>query len=370
MIESLRRLFGLTPPAAPTGAAWRSYPVTPQSLVTQPVGVDRQIGGVGEIGMGGPNYWTMLLADGAMLGGVCGGVSDVGRLRVALTLTRQGETLQVYDPDAQVIHTLDPAPRTANDEARLREACRRAVRSVALRSVRGLRLEDAVEPPERLTLTLPSGRTLEARLVLPDDLRGTVEVEGLLRDPPYGLWLDGAATGLHVADLDEVVEAADGQIVLRGRRLDADGRVIDGMWLARRDGRFGRTSSQPIICVQTLTRSHDPPFAHELDHVRQHRMGGRWVQPRVHRRVEAGHHGLDAGEPGAERFEDLSLARPAVGDIGVDERPTSRIGAPWVGQRVSKFRVAHLLQAGEIVAHVAVRRGDHRRRPAHDVVAG
>jgi hypothetical protein len=239
MIESLRRLFGLTPPAAPTGAAWRSYPVTPQSLVTQPVGVDRQIGGVGEIGMGGPNYWTMLLADGAMLGGVCGGVSDVGRLRVALTLTRQGETLQVYDPDAQVIHTLDPAPRTANDEAWRREACRRAVRSVALRSVRGLRLEDAVEPPERLTLTLPSGRTLEARLVLPDDLRGTVEVEGLLRDPPYGLWLDGAATGLHVADLDEVVEAADGQIVLRGRRLDADGRVIDGMWLARRDGRWG-----------------------------------------------------------------------------------------------------------------------------------
>jgi len=233
VIEVLRRLF------APRGmsSAWRSHPVTPESLITQPVGVDRQVGGVGEIGMGGPIYWTMLLADGAMLGSVCGGVNDVGRLRVAPTLTRQGETLQVYDPDAQVIHTLDPAPKTM-DEASLRAACRQAARSVALRLVRGLRLEDAAEPPERLTRVLVSGRTLEARLLLPDDLRGTVEVEGLLSNPPYGLWLDGAATGLHVADLDEVVEAADGRIVLRGRRLDANARTIDGLWHVWREGRW------------------------------------------------------------------------------------------------------------------------------------
>ncbi len=111
---------------------------------------------------------------------------------------------------------------------------------MALRPVRGLRLpaQAGAEPLERLTRVLPSGRTLEARLLLPDDLRGTVEVEGLLSAPPYGLWLDGEATGLHVGDLDEVVESPTGQIILSGRRLDAHARVIDGLWLAWRDGRW------------------------------------------------------------------------------------------------------------------------------------
>jgi hypothetical protein len=240
MIERLRRLLGLAQRATPTGSAWRSHPVTPESLITQPVGVDRQIGGVGEIGMGGPNFWTMLLADGAMLDGVCGGLSDVGGLRVAPTQARHGEQLQVYDVAAQVIYTLDPAPRTIDDEALLRATCGKAVRSVALRPVRGLRLpvEADSEPPERLTRALPSGRKLEARLLLPDDLRGTVEVDGLLLSPPYGLWLDGEATGLHVGDLDDVVESPTGQIVLSGRRLDAHARVIDGLWLAWREGRW------------------------------------------------------------------------------------------------------------------------------------
>lgn len=252
VIASLRRLFGLTPHPGAFNAALRSHPVTPESLLTQPVGVDRQIGGVGEIGMGGPNYWTLLLADGALLDSVCGGVTNVGRLRVAPTLTRQGETLQVYDPDAQVIYTLDPSPQVLGDEDALRAACRGAVSSVALRLMRGLRLpaEASEAPAERLTHVLPSGRTLEARLLLPDDLRGTDEVGGLLSAPPYGLWLDGSDTGLHVGDLDEVVEGASGQIVLRGLRLNAEARVIDGLWHVWRDGRWNALLShafEPMV---------------------------------------------------------------------------------------------------------------------------
>lgn len=250
-----RRLLGAR--AAKDGdlsADWRSYPVTPETLLTQPVGVDRQIGGVGEIGMGGPSFWTMLLADGAILGGVCGAIRDVGSLRTALTQDREGLSLQVYDVQAQVIYSLLSGPgllspedldaaaakSPTNAEALLRHACRHAATAVRLRSVHGLRLPvDAGPAPEPLLVrALSSGRKLEARLLLPADLRGTVEVGGLLSRPPYGLWLDGASTGLHVTSLDEVVEGPDDFIVLPGVRLNADGRVLDGLWHVWRGGHW------------------------------------------------------------------------------------------------------------------------------------
>jgi hypothetical protein len=255
LISFLRGLLGLgVAKTGDMGADWRSFPLTPEALMTQPMGVDRQIGGVGEIGMGGPNFWTMLLADGAILGGVCGPVRNAGALRTALTQDRQGLRLQVYDVEAQVIHTLtagrgrmtpddlDAAVAKSPSEAEplLREACRHAVETVRLHSVHGLRLpiDSGPAPEPLLTRALSGGRRLEARLLLPADLRGTVEVGGLLSSPPYGLWLDGVTTGLHVTSLDGVVEAPDGGLVLPGVRLDADGRVLDGLWHVWRGGQW------------------------------------------------------------------------------------------------------------------------------------
>jgi len=204
--------------------------------------------------MGGPNFWTVLLADGAILGGVCGPVRTAGALRTALTQDRQGLRLQVYDLEAQVIHTLTAgrgriapedldaaaAKSPTKAEPLLREACRHAVETVRLQTVHGLRLPTDAGPAPQPLLTRPlaGGRRLEARLLLPADLRGTVEVGGLLSAPPYGLWLDGEMTGLHVTSLDGLVETPDCGLVLPGARLDAEGRVLDGLWHVMRDGQW------------------------------------------------------------------------------------------------------------------------------------
>lgn len=259
MISVLRGLLGLrAPKGAGLGAEWRSYPITPESLMTQPMDVDRQIGGVGEIGMGGPNFWSMLLADGAILGGVCGVVRTAGALRTALSRDRQGLTLQVYDAHAQVIFTLTESWRISPEdldaavarsptaaEPLLRKACEHAATTVRLHTVRGLRLPiDAGPAPEPvLTRTLSSGRRLEARLLLPADLRGTVEVGNLLSRPPYALVLDGWATGLHVTSLEDLVEGPDQSFVLPGVRLDADARVLDGLWHLWRGGAWHAVAS-------------------------------------------------------------------------------------------------------------------------------
>jgi len=246
MISVLRGLLGLTAPkGAGLAAEWRSSPITPESLMTQPMGVDRQIGSVGEIGMGGPSVWSVLLADGAILGGVCGAVRTAGALRTALGCDRQGLTLQIYDAQAQVIYTLTDTWRISTEdldalvarspttaEPLLRKACQHAATTVRLHTVHGLRLPiDAGSAPEPvLTRTLSSGRRLEARLLLPADLRATIEVANLLRSPPYALVLDGVTTGVHVTGLEDVIEGPGQTIVLPGVRLDADARVLDGLW--------------------------------------------------------------------------------------------------------------------------------------------
>lgn len=260
MLSYLRGLLGLkTTGDSGLSGDWRSYPITPESLLTQPTNVDRQIGGIGEIGMGGPNFWTVLLADGALLSGVCGAVRTAGALRTALTQDRQGLSLQVYDREAQVVYTLKAKPGRRSPaeldaavaesptraEPLLRKACQHAATTVKLQTVRGLRLPvDAGPAPEPLlSRTLSSGRQLEARLLLPADLRGTVEVGGLLSSPPYGLWLDGVMTGLHVTGLEEAVEGPGQSIVLPGVRLDADGRVLDGLWHLWRGGAWRAVAS-------------------------------------------------------------------------------------------------------------------------------
>jgi len=104
--------------------------------------------------------------------------------------------------------------------------------------------------------------------------------------------------------------------------------------------------------------------------VGQHRMRRRRVQPRINVLVEHRHHGLDAGQPLADRRQDLRLAVPAVVDIGLDER--ARLRDRRAVRRPQGRKAARLdaVETGEVVAHVAVGRADHRRRPAHDVVAG
>ncbi|HEI9785621.1 TPA: hypothetical protein SLN38_005160, partial [Serratia marcescens] len=69
---------------------------------------DRQIGGVGELGMGGPSFWTLLLRDGAIVHGACAAPQDVddGKLRLIPTRSREGEGLTVYEPAARMMYAL------------------------------------------------------------------------------------------------------------------------------------------------------------------------------------------------------------------------------------------------------------------------
>jgi hypothetical protein len=211
---------------------------------------DRQVGGFGEIAMGGPIYWTLLLRDGAILDGVCSDAYDLddGRLRIALQQRRYGKPLLVYDVDAQRIYTIAEEYRGLTPEAlmdqaladplrdgsRVREACRDAGEFVELNTVHGLRLdkEYCTAPPAQLAHSLRNGRLLEARLLLPPDLRGADYPGQWLPDPPYQLMLDGRDTKLHVDTLDEVWESPDGGcFVLKGIQLDGK-RVINGLWHA------------------------------------------------------------------------------------------------------------------------------------------
>ena len=81
--------------------------------IRYPADVDRAIGAMSEIGMGGPNVWVQYLRDGAILGSVHTLPADVdgGRLRVALTMSaREGKRLLAYDPARRCIDVL---PRDA-----------------------------------------------------------------------------------------------------------------------------------------------------------------------------------------------------------------------------------------------------------------
>ncbi|MGP2706613.1 hypothetical protein ACTVM8_27305, partial [Serratia marcescens] len=152
---------------------------------------DRQIGGVGELGMGGPSFWTLLLRDGAIVHGACAAPQDVddGKLRLIPTRSREGEELTVYEPAARAMYALPAltdrelgalAAGSVEALVRLRATCRQ-VEATPLHLVRGLWVPQWVaDPADRLEITLPSGRVLAARAMLPADLRQADDPAALL----------------------------------------------------------------------------------------------------------------------------------------------------------------------------------------------
>lgn len=216
---------------------WRSQPIE----IAHVGDSDRQIGGVGELGMGGPNFWTLLLRDGAVVHGACAAPQDVdsGKLRLIPTRSREGEGLTVYEPAARAMYALPAltdreqealAAGAAEALARLRARCRQ-VEATPLHPVRGLWVPQWVEDPaDRLEIALPSGRTLAARSRLPADLRQADDPAALLHAPPYELLLDNRPTNLLVRDLERVAESPTGDGLSVGGCQFRGEQIVDGLY--------------------------------------------------------------------------------------------------------------------------------------------
>ena len=92
---------------------WVSRAPAPDYYTCCSADVDRRIGAMSEIGMGGPNVWVQYLRDGTILASVHTPPADVdgGRLRIALTMSaREVKRLLVYDPSKRRIHRLSRYP--------------------------------------------------------------------------------------------------------------------------------------------------------------------------------------------------------------------------------------------------------------------
>ena len=216
---------------------WRSQPIE----MAHAGDSDRQIGGVGELGMGGPNFWTLLLRDGAIVHSACAAPQDVedGKLRLIPTRSREGEGLTVYEPAARMMYALPAltdreqaalAAGSAQALARLRARCRQA-EATPLRQVRGLWVPQwAEDPADRLAIALPSGRALAARSMLPTDLRHADDPAALLHAPPYELLLDNRPTNFFVCDLDRVAESPAGDGLSVGGCQFHGEHIVDGLY--------------------------------------------------------------------------------------------------------------------------------------------
>ncbi|MDQ9583246.1 hypothetical protein RF177_15205 [Serratia marcescens] len=216
---------------------WRSQPIE----MAHAGDSDRQIGGVGELGMGGPSFWTLLLRDGAIVHGACAAPQDVdgGRLRLIPTRSREGEGLTVYEPAARAMYALPAltdreleavAGGSAEALARLRASCRQAA-ATPLRQVRGLWVPQwAEDPADRLEIALPSGRALAARSTLPADLRHADDPAALLHAPPYELLLDNRPTDRLVCDLERVAESPTGDGLSVGGCQFRGEHIVDGLY--------------------------------------------------------------------------------------------------------------------------------------------
>ncbi|MGQ5765978.1 hypothetical protein ACUNI9_24015 [Serratia sp. IR-2025] len=216
---------------------WRSQPIE----MAHAGDSDRQIGGVGELGMGGPNFWTLLLRDGAIVHSACAAPQDVdgGKLRLIPTRSREGEGVTVYEPAARMMYALPAltdreqaalAAGSAEALARLRARCRQA-EATPLRQVRGLWVPQwAEDPADRLAIALPSGRALAARSMLPTDLRHADDPAALLHAPPYELLLDNRPTNFFVCDLDRVAESPAGDGLSVGGCQFHGEHIVDGLY--------------------------------------------------------------------------------------------------------------------------------------------
>lgn len=213
--------------STPVADEWLDAPPAHGELTGHASDAPRQVGHWGEIGMGGPMYGDVLMPDGAILRDISesGGVSPIrgGPLYLGVRMRRGGETALVYDSANRRVHDLDLPINTP--VARLLAACAADPSPVQLRPVLGLLLDrDIAPPPRTLQRRLPSGRVLEAALLIPDDLRGAANPEPWAMLHPYRLGVDGRPTRIHVGNLDDCAESPSGDaFALRGMRLNRHG---------------------------------------------------------------------------------------------------------------------------------------------------
>lgn len=237
--------------------------------------VDRPIGAMSEIGMGGPNVWVQYLRDGAILASVHTPPADVdgGCLRIALTMSAcEGKRLLAYDPARRCIHVpsrqadLDDADRfialTNNpaDPALIKQLwkdCANSEYTQYLHQVHGLWVPMSCRPPERVMRhVLSDGRILEARLLLPDDLRSAEDPWYALRQPFYALHLDGQDTGRHVSANWKVDESPNGRVFsVSGLQLEGS-RIIRGLLHLVVDGKWFVTESSTHPVGPGVHRPH------------------------------------------------------------------------------------------------------------------
>jgi hypothetical protein len=210
-----------------------------------------------ELGMGGPEYYTQMLRDGALVWSVSAGWCDVGAAGMRVGLVYDGyktERLAVYDERRKrLVLVQERAAREAYNRLcadspdaaqRMLEAMLAGGAATQYHAFRGLWLPEGHAALNEalgdwLYHTLPSGHSLSARLLLPHDLRLAMNPERLARSFPYELLFDGVPAPRHVHDLDDVWESAGGRcLAVRGCRLDSAMLPDMGLWHVRHAGQW------------------------------------------------------------------------------------------------------------------------------------
>lgn len=220
-----------------------------------------------EIGMGGPQTVTVMLADGTLVDEVAGEASlraasdGLGPLRALLLGTSGAANVIVdlathtrYDipsgatgVGARDLHDrwarLDSQELAVELRSLMAQASAGAIHVAgvqvqSMHPLRGLWVDDetfaAASPQDVLDRQLPSGRRLHARVLVPSDLRAARNPSQWTCHPPYALRVDDELTPFHVLGLEEIAESPDGKtLVVRAVQL-AGGGIVEGLYhLAR-----------------------------------------------------------------------------------------------------------------------------------------
>ncbi|MDO5624634.1 MAG: hypothetical protein Q4G71_08095 [Pseudomonadota bacterium] len=228
-------------------APWQAHSHTPDAALFTGHAVDHDRlldDTLHEIGMGGPEVGTVMLAGGMLLDAVARDTAVLaahdaqGPCRAALCRGPAGGWITLADlathtryhlrasrlPPASVFEHwrgLGTAERAAAWRACM---AAHAQEAEALVPLRGLWVSAAqasrAQTHGPTTLRLPSGRRLQARSLLPDDVRGARNPAQWIGPAPHQLWVDGQATPCHVRDLQDACESPDGRVlVVRGVQL-------------------------------------------------------------------------------------------------------------------------------------------------------